>query len=151
MLKIITGNILNARESLICQQVNCQNAMGAGLAKVLYSKWPAVKRDYHDFCREKEPAELLGAYQIVPVDQTRSVVNVFSQLEFGRKKGKVYTRYDALETAFSALHHDYPDASLAFPYGFGCGLANGDWTIVLSLIEKHFADHVVTIYQLEGF
>ncbi len=33
MVKIVKGNILNATEDIICQQVNCMGIMGAGLAK----------------------------------------------------------------------------------------------------------------------
>lgn len=149
MVEIISGNILEAHEEFICHQVNCQNAMGAGLAKVLCSKYPSVKRDYHRYCDSHTPEELLGQYQIVPVTPSQSVVNIFGQLEFGRKKGKVYTDYNALEQVFSALHEAFPDASFAFPYGFGCGLANGDWHTVLGLIQKHLDTHTVRIYVLE--
>lgn len=42
----------------------------------------------------------------------------------------------------------YAGKSLAFPFGFGCGLANGDWEIVSQMIETYFKDMDVTIYQL---
>jgi len=38
MIKIINGNILDAKETFICHQVNCQGVMGAGLAKAIRNK-----------------------------------------------------------------------------------------------------------------
>lgn len=41
------------------------------------------------------------------------------------------------------------DGDFAFPYGFGCGLANGDCETVYGLIRDRFRNHKVTIYQLD--
>lgn len=68
MIKVVTGDIRNTDAKYICHQVNCQNAMGSGVAKALYQKWPNVKSEYHSFCDSYEPNELLGKMQIVPVD-----------------------------------------------------------------------------------
>jgi hypothetical protein len=35
--------------------------------------------------------------------------------------------------------------SIAIPYGIGCGLADGDWTIVSIMIEEVFGDYGITI------
>ena len=43
MLQIIKGDLLEADVFAICHQVNCQNVMGAGLAKAIATKWPKVK------------------------------------------------------------------------------------------------------------
>lgn len=137
---------MESNETYICHQVNCQNAMGAGVAKALYEKWPSVKAEYHAFCsKHRTPADLLGVHQLVSVDEDKWVINIFGQLEFGRSKKKVYTDYIALEKAFATISQF--DGSFAFPYGFGCGLANGDWNIVYGLIEKYFADKDVVLYS----
>lgn len=55
MMQIFKGDILNADAEFICHQVNCMNAMGAGVAKAIYTKYPEVKvlrRD--DGCAEYE-------------------------------------------------------------------------------------------------
>ena len=146
MIRIVVGNIVDSNETYICHQVNCQNAMGAGVAKALYEKWPLVKSEYHEFCgKHCAPVELLGAHQLVSVGDDKWVINIFGQLEFGRNKNKVYTDYVALEKVFAAISQ--LDGSFAFPFGIGCGLANGDWNIVYSLIEKYFSDKDVVLYS----
>ena len=40
MVKIVVGDLLNAAEDIIVQQVNCRSAMGSGLAKAIYTRWP---------------------------------------------------------------------------------------------------------------
>lgn len=146
MLKVVNGDIRNTNAKYICHQVNCQNAMGSGVARALYEKWPNVKSEYHSFCDSYEPNELLGKVQIVPVDGDQYVVNIFGQLLYGRNKSFVYTSYNALEAAFAQISKF--SGSFAFPYGIGCGLANGDWAIVSDLIEKYFGDKDATLYKL---
>ena len=148
MINVINGNILDATEKYICHQVNCRNAMGSGLARQLFEKWPQVKAEYHAVTSVfAVPGDLLGMFYNVRVGKDQFVVNVYGQLDYGRDKSKVYTDYAALETAFTAmtemLHGDF-----AFPYGFGCGLANGDWDTVFGLIKKHFNRKKVTIYKI---
>lgn len=148
MINVISGNILDATEKYICHQVNCRNAMGSGLARQLFEKWPQVKAEYHAVTSVfAVPNDLLGMFYNVRVGKDQFVVNVYGQLDYGRDKTKVYTDYTALETAFTSmaemLHGDF-----AFPYGFGCGLANGDWNTVCGLIKKCFDKKKVTIYKL---
>lgn len=150
MIKIVKGDLLLAREAAICHQVNCQNMMGAGVAKAIYTKWPEVKSEYHRFCEGKRPRDLLGKAQIVQLHDfpagNKVVVNIFGQLNCGHDK-ICYTRYDALATAFDKLNQLAACKTLAFPYGFGCGLANGDWMQVERLMLEHLTNVDVTIYM----
>lgn len=62
-MDIITGDLLNITSGVIAHQVNCQNKMGAGVAKALYQRYPAVKSSYHAFCQQMlanggKPADL---------------------------------------------------------------------------------------------
>lgn len=149
MIKTVIGDILDAPEDIICHQVNCQNAMGSGVAKVLFTRWPEIKKSYHRYCRRfSSPEKLLGQVQLVEVAPNKQVANIFGQLEFGRDKYRKYTDYAALTKAFNKIRNQCADKSLAFPYGFGCGLANGDWKIVYNMIEIYFKDMDVTIYRL---
>lgn len=149
MVKTVMGDILDATEDIICQLVNCQGVMGSGVAKAIYTCWPNVKKSYQRFCRRfSAPEDLLGKYQLVEIEPNRFVANIFGQLEYGRDQYKKYTSYSALTDAFNEIRNTYSDKSLAFPYGFACGLANGDWTIVSKMIEIYFHDMDVTIYQL---
>lgn len=147
MIKEINGDILNSSADIIVQQVNCRNVMGAGLAKAIYHKWPNVKSEYHKFCMQYEPGDLLGKVLYVDVTSNQIVANVFGQLDYGRKNF-VYTNYSALDYAFEEMSKKYSDKSFAFPYGFGCGLANGDWKIVYNMICRYFKHIDTTIYKI---
>ena len=150
MIEIIKGDLLCARGAAICHQVNCQNIMGAGVAKAIYTKWPEVKSAYHQFCEGKKPRDLLGKIQIVELDEfpaaNKVVINIFGQLKYGHDK-ICYTRYDALETAFDELNRIAAFKPIAFPYGFGCGLAGGDWQRVEKLMLEHLYNVDVKIYM----
>lgn len=148
MITYKTGDILNAKENLILQQVNCRGVMGSGLAKQIADKWPLVKKSYQIVCNNAIPYDLLGKIHSVRINKDRYVVNVFGQLNYGRNKNVVYTDYDALRKAFESIALYHPDKTIAIPYKFGCGLANGDWNIVLKLIEEFFKDFDVIIYKL---
>lgn len=149
MVTVVKGNILNAQEDIICHQVNCQGVMGAGVAKEISTKWPIVKEEYQDLCRQKKHKDdLLGFVQIVKVDGNKCVANIFGQYSYGHDKYKKYTDYTALTRAFDHLRCVYQGKSLAFPYGFGCGLANGDWNVVKTMIDIYFSEMNVTIYKL---
>lgn len=149
MIKTVVGDLLDATEDITVQQVNCRSVMGSGVAKAIYTRWPEVKTEYHKFCRRStSPYDLLGKVQLIDVEPGKAVANVFGQLNYGRTAGKVYTDYVALTKAFDQLRTAFHDKSLAFPYNFGCGLANGSWSVVYKMICTYFNDMDVTIYKL---
>ncbi len=150
-VRLIRGNLLDSDAKYICQQVNCQGAMGAGLAKQIAEKWPNVKREYVKFCdSKKQKQDLLGDIQLVAANgglQKKGdplIVNIFGQFYYGHDG--VYTDYSALIRAFRKMNQLYKGERLAFPYGFGCGLAGGEWQDVEELIVKYLPDCDVTIY-----
>lgn len=108
---------------------------------------------YHEFCSTaKTPNELLGEIQIVPLHEVdMAVINIFGQLDYGRCKGRVYTDYDALQKAFAEINKQCAGKSITFPYGFGCGLAGGDWVTVENLMLNYLWNCNVKIYMKEYF
>lgn len=151
MIKTVVGDILDATEDIICHQVNCRGVMGAGVAKTLYTRWPIIKKTYIRYCRRFENQnELLGRVLPVAVEPNKTVLNIFGQLDYGRDKYRKYTDYVALTKAFDDIRSKYHNKSFAFPYGFGCGLANGDWNIVENMLNTYFGDMNVTIYRLSA-
>ncbi len=122
---------------LIAHGVNCQNAMGSGVARALFEKWPAVKREYHLY----EPKEL-GEVQFVQVEQELWVANCFTQEDYGREN-KRYADPDAIETCLRKVF-GFVKRSLFLPnevhmVPIGCGLGGLDYEEdllpVLSRIE----------------
>jgi O-acetyl-ADP-ribose deacetylase (regulator of RNase III) len=145
MIKIVNADILTATEACICHQVNCAGVMGAGVAKAISGKYPVVKTEYMEFCNSNN--DLLGKVNEARVNERQVVLNIFGQRSCGSNRNRVYTEYNALKHAFGAIKKQYGDKSLAFPYKFGCGLANGNWCTVYGLIEEYFGDMDVAIYH----
>lgn len=127
-IRHVKGDILTTptrnENTIICHQVNCRAAMGAGLARQIRDKWPVVFEEYVKVCNPKK----LGDFQVV------QVANLFGQSSFGRDKRQ--TNYAALGTALFRAMKEHPNATFRVPYGLGCGLAGGNWVTVLNLIEE---------------
>lgn len=151
MIEFCNGNILDADTDAIAQQVNCMGVMGAGLAKQIRNKYPAVYDEYKKACNEVyHPLELLGDCRFCNVDN-RVIFNLFGQYRYGR--GKQHTELSALKGAMRkmdviCLLHDIK--SVAVPYGIGCGLGGADWEDVYLLIKLIFEDSpiLIKIYSL---
>ena len=138
MYEIIEGDLLNTDADIICHQVNLQGYMGGGLAYSIARKFPDVEETYTDF----EP-KVLGEVCFAKTD-TFVVANCFSQtidfkthynaLKKCLKKVKVYMNENGLKT-------------VAIPYNYGCGIANGDWNKVLNVFDSVFEN--LYIYKKE--
>ena len=149
---ILNGNILEARENIICHQVNCQAVMGSGLAKQIRNKYPEVYTDYYNFCKTFDCAreKLLGNLKITICNDGKMVANLFGQFYYGRNL-KQYTNYIALENSLKKLLKfiNDTDYTVAFPYNLGCGLAGGNWNIVYNIIDNVFKNKIVSIYKYD--
>lgn len=135
MNEIITGNILDIEEGIICHQVNCKLVADAGLAKQIANKYPGWLKYYKNtyYCH-------VGSFNTYRVSKKLCIVNFFSQDGFGRDKR--YTNYAALGYCLLYASYNQPDyisegvgENIYLPYGIGCGLdSGGDWNIVSQLI-----------------
>lgn len=150
VFEIIRGDICDTDCRIICHQVNCQNAMGSGVAKDLYTRWPEVKTEYHKMAGILEPRDLLGRIQPVLLQEfagRKLVINMYTQFYYGRKKGVVYTDYDALARALDKINVTYPGETVAFPQGFACDRAGGDWLKVERMIIERLNNMKVKFYM----
>ena len=157
MIKIIEGDILNAKEDIICHQANTMGVMGSGLAKQIKNKYPKVYENYHYICQQalNRKESLLG--QViwgVLTSDGKIIGNLCGQNKYGRDKQ--YTSYDALKKALTVVYKSVTspnsvlkDMTIAIPYKIGCGLGGGDWNIVYEMIEEIFKEYDVTIYKLK--
>ena len=121
---------------VIAHGVNCQNTMGAGVAKALYTKWPMVKRMYHD---TKDMT--LGNVQFVEVESDLVVANCFTQQYYGREPGVQYADAEAVAECMTRVseYASIMGVNKVFIPRIGCGLGGLDWT----------ADVVPTLRNLE--
>jgi len=136
----LNTSILDIEKGIICHQVNCKGAMGAGLALQIRKKWPNVYKQYKHFVDTNQYK--LGKLQLIYVKEDLIVANIFGQDRYGRT-GR-YTDYNALRNALNQLA-EWLDTNLAltgkktpiyFPVSMGCTLAGGDWYLVKSMIKN---------------
>lgn len=147
----IKGDLTKIEKGYIFQCVNCKSAMGAGLAKSLYTKWPEIKERYHHYCSVKKPLDILGEWLVVDVGKDLNVVNIFGQLNYGND-GKRYADYGAIKIALSSfldwmLHWGNPELPVYFSSNFAAGLAGGDPEIIHQIIEMYFEDAILVEYE----
>ena len=123
---------------VIAHGVNCQNTMGSGVAKALYSKWPTVKTKYH----ESSNLMGLGMVHSIEVEPDLWVSNCFTQEYYGRDGGR-YASPDAIEEALEQVIGFVQSRSLPpvihLPL-IGCGLGGlnfeTDVEPILQRLEK---------------
>ena len=102
--------------------IEASYAGNLGLMELLKFHQLATQPDYNT------PDKRVGLVQPVRISDQLVVLNSFSQLHYGRKKGVVYTDHQALLTNLSKLDtyakkHNLP---AYVPARIGCGLAGGD-------------------------
>lgn len=140
-MKHLKGDLLKSGCDILCHQANCLGAMGAGIALQIKNQYPAVFEAYKKHCRESDSTKLLGTIQPVP-DGDSVIVNCFSQYHYSSVRKQ--TDYKAVRSCMQAVK-DYAlsmskklgrPVRVGFPDHYGCGLAGGDWSIVLPIIQQ---------------
>lgn len=144
-IRIKNGDILNCTENIIIHQVNVAGVMGGGLALQLAREYEGLEEAYVEFCEmyDNDYNKLKGKVFKVML-KGKFIMNMFSQKE------NFDTDYESMKVALEEVK-EYAKSynlSIAIPYGIGCGIANGDWNTVLSIIDKVFKEYKVTLYKL---
>lgn len=158
MIKFKDGDLLSSDCTVICHQVNCQGVMGSGIAKTIRNKYPMVYQRF--VSRHQQQGSRLGDIDIIyQEDQSRKfyIVNLYSQDKY-LPRNVCHTDYDAFRECLRKLKAEITDYAehctpkmkfkIGFPDHIGCGLAGGDWNVVLQIIKDELADYNVVIYKL---
>ena len=122
--------------------------MGSGVAKVLYEKYPDVKRLYHKHTpKSGEGVNMLGRVSNVVIGNDRVIINCYTQ-EFYGYDGRKYVSYDAVYDVFSRMVTQ-GIKEIAIPK-IGAGLAGGNWEVISRIIDDATGDDLdVYVYYLE--
>ncbi len=130
---------------LIAHGVNCQNAMGSGVARALYTQWPKVKSEYH-----QRGSMILGDTQFVEVEPGLVVANCFTQEYYGRdgRYASLRAVRESLEDAAKYALDELALNEVHMPR-IGCGLGGLDWDeevepMLIELEETLARTHPVT-------
>ena len=122
-------------------QVNCQDVIGAGVAKALYTKYPKIKSAFHKMAEKDSyntPEKHFCLVQPVTITPELIILNSYSQLYFGRNKSLKYTDESKLMANLRKLDNYAKERNLPayVPEKIGCNLANGDWNKIKDFIEN---------------
>ena len=133
MVTYHNGDLLESGCCIIAHQVNLSGVMGGGLALQIARKYPHCEAKYKE--RAKNPITLGEVFYCNEGDTI--IANCFTQDIFYN------TNYSAVEKAFMKLRakaEEIGGVTIGIPYGYGCGIANGNWSIVEEIILKVFCN-----------
>lgn len=148
MLEIKPGNLLDVESGVILHQTNCMGVMGGGVALQIKEKWPHAYLEYQKHCEAFAYPFLMGTMHFSKLTDTLVLGNLFGQIAPSRGQATVYSAYPTALREVVAV----ADASLPIhiPYGMGCGLAGGDWDVVLPILDYWLRPFKkVTIWRYE--
>jgi O-acetyl-ADP-ribose deacetylase (regulator of RNase III) len=155
MIRIVSGDLLDAKEDIIGHQVNCQGRMSSGLALDIAGRFPEAYSKYRKLCMSTYiyPNKLLG--ELLVVEDGKHIANFFGQDRYGREG--IFTSERALIGSIEKLIRRTEDPedslygkSIALPYGIGCGRGGGDWNRIYRLISRISGDIMITLYKEES-
>lgn len=150
-MKWITGNLLHLADEgkfdVIVHGCNCYHAMGGGIARSIAIAYPEAKAA--DLQTRYGSREKLGnfSHAVIKrrVGQPFHIVNGYTQ--FGISGYKDVFEYEAFETLLNRLsgflYQLHEDKGSTLRIGFpkiGCGLARGDESRIIPMIEKFARD-----------
>ena len=153
-IEYVTGDLLEAPETIILHGCNCQGKMGSGIAKLIRDRWPQCYDIYRDYYERHLGENLLGQIVWADVsteDRALLIGNAFTQKFCGREDIR-YCSYDAIATVFESLNEIAQQGTIdriALPL-IGAGLANGSWSVISSIIEASAKNYTPVVYLLDG-
>ena len=150
-MQTVRGDLLalaNAGDfDVIIHGCNCQNTMGAGIAKSIKKHFPAAYDA--DLATEKGSRDKLGTYSSATVycdGRALTIVNAYTQFNW-RGRG-IKADYDAIRSVFAAIKSDFAGKRIGYPL-IGAGLAGGDWDVISEIITEELdgENHTLVEYQ----
>lgn len=128
MVIVKQGNLLEAKEDIICHQVNVQGIMGGGVARQLSDKYKGLEESYSQYCKKHNNRYIdLSADIYYYNAEDKIIANMFSQKE------NFDTDYLNMEIALTYLKSKAKrmNKSIAMPYRYW--LWNSKWRLEQSL------------------
>ena len=135
-MNIIKGDLIKMTMAghfdVIIHGANCFNTMGSGIAKQIREKFPeAYAADCATVAGDRSK---LGTYTEAHYNFL-VVVNAYTQYDFNKRgESKDLFEYDSFRAILDSLAAKYVGSSFGLPM-IGCGLAGGDKTRIIKIIE----------------
>ncbi len=148
LIKIIKDDITKVKTGIVAHGVNCQGAMGSGVAKAIKEKWPVI---FEEFKKQDTGKKMLGRAHLIPIAPKLWVANCYTQQYYGRD-GKKYASIDAITESMDKVFNfaSHNDLIVSMPK-IGCGLGGLSWDkevvmVIGELASKH--DVEVHVYEI---
>lgn len=152
-MQIIKGDILTDINkvsadipTVIIHGCNCFHTMGAGIARYLSRKYPAVLRA-DKTQTEKGDFNKLGTYSIAEINENLVILNCYTQYMYKVRPGDKPVDYEAIALCLKKVRHNFNGWLIRSPK-IGCGLAGGSWPTVRKSFHDLMYDQQVEIYYL---
>ena len=117
--------------------------MNSGIAKTIREKYPVAFEVYED--EFKNRGLQLGTFTVAQLADGKRIANLCVQEEYGREECRKYVDYEAFYIALKTLrdsleyaHKEGRNYVLGIPCYISCGLAGGNWNIILAMIKFLF-------------
>lgn len=145
------GDITNVVYGIVCHQVNAKGVMGAGLARSIRKQWITAYHDYINAFNDKnlKLGEVIFS-NVIAGSPNLQVASMCAQSNYGNSKstGITYTDYQAFEACLdkvriwqkSCMNGVLP---VYLPYGIGCGLAGGNWSVIKHLMKEYLPNAIL--------
>mgnify|MGYP003528901506 FL=1 len=147
MVTVVKGDLLDAKETIIAHQVNCQKRMNSGVAKAIREKYPIV------FERYEETKPKLGLVDFICEGEKTGghfIANMYAQDRYGYD-GKQYTDYEAFRECcltIAKFCRIIKSNTVAMPYKIGSDRGGADWDKIMGILLEVFTDVDLTLYKL---
>lgn len=154
-VKIVLGDCLLANEQYIGHQCNCKSVGVAGFAKKLFDAFPWANDYMHRQSTSGSDPGSISVHCVKTKQYIPGIVNMFAQIIPGRPRPSLKDGPRDRKLYFKSCLDRIANLdginSIAFPYGIGCGLANGDWSAYLNMLDTWAENNPhlqVVIYKL---
>ncbi len=149
---IMDGDLVRENHiDIFAHQCNCFATMGAGIARQIAVEYPEVKKADMEYHQKTGAKQQFGTVLPVTCRDGRVCVNMYSQFHYGAGKQTDYEALDKCLKELSCLALQHPGKTIGFPYGIGCGLAGGDWSIVEKMLLDFAAKIPNDVYVVRFF
>ena len=162
--KLQSKELFRQTKGIICQQVNCRGAYGAGLSGVISEQYPEVLSAFQKNYAVNRGKQF-GTYEIVTLNQGNellAVANIYSQEDYGnpQRTGKVYTDWRVLADCIQDIATKNPDLPIFLPHtagkngqpdnGIGCGYGGETWAHLFEVFQNLRLPNLYTIDTYTG-
>lgn len=147
MIREVEGDILTTKAAAIAQGVAANDPMNQGLAAALHERYPAMHKDFHQWCRRQHPKP--GSAWVWSGTGGVRVINLITQdggYEHGSKRrpATVSDVNHALRALRKLIEQEHIE-SVALPR-LATGLGGLDWSEVRPLIDKQLGGVAAEVY-----